>query len=78
VIDQKTGDRSPPWLNVGENVAFGLDKRNRKEKNCIVDEYLKLVGLNGFESADPSQLSGGVALRVAIAHLTGPLPILCR
>ena len=35
-----------PWLTVGENVAFGLDKLNRKEKKHLVDEHLKLVGLS--------------------------------
>ena len=37
-----------PWLTVGENVAFGLDKLKRKEKKLLVDEHLNLVGLNGF------------------------------
>jgi ABC-type nitrate/sulfonate/bicarbonate transport system ATPase subunit len=63
-----------PWLTVGENVAFGLDKLSRKEKKLLVDEHLKLVGLNGFESAYPSQLSGGMAQRVAIARALANKP----
>jgi sulfonate transport system ATP-binding protein len=63
-----------PWLTVGENVAFGLDKLKRKEKKLLVDEHLKLVGLNGFESAYPAQLSGGMAQRVAIARALANKP----
>jgi sulfonate transport system ATP-binding protein len=63
-----------PWLTVGENVAFGLDKLKQKEKKLLVDEHLKLVGLNGFESAYPSQLSGGMAQRVAIARALANKP----
>ncbi|MEI6757561.1 MAG: ABC transporter ATP-binding protein [Chlorobium sp.] len=63
-----------PWLTVGDNVAFGLDKLDRKSKKLLVDEHLKLVGLNGFESAYPSQLSGGMAQRVAIARALANKP----
>ncbi len=63
-----------PWLTVGENVAFGLEKLKRKEKKLIVDEHLKLVGLSGFVSAYPSQLSGGMAQRVAIARALASKP----
>ena len=63
-----------PWLTVGENVAFGLDKLKRKEKKLLVDEHMNLVGLNGFESAYPSQLSGGMAQRVAIARALASKP----
>ncbi len=63
-----------PWLTVGENVAFGLDKLKQKEKKFLVDEHLKLVGLNGFESAYPYQLSGGMAQRVAIARALANKP----
>ncbi|NMW22556.1 MAG: ABC transporter ATP-binding protein [Chlorobiaceae bacterium] len=63
-----------PWLTVEENVAFGLDKLNRKAKKLVVDEHIKLVGLSGFESAYPSQLSGGMAQRVAIARALANKP----
>jgi sulfonate transport system ATP-binding protein len=63
-----------PWLTVGENVAFGLDGKSRKEREAIVDENLKLVGLSGFKSAYPSQLSGGMAQRAAIARALANKP----
>ena len=63
-----------PWLTVGENVAFGLDGKSRKETEVIVDEHLKLVGLNGFKSAYPCQLSGGMAQRAAIARALANKP----
>ena len=63
-----------PWLTVEENVAFGLDKLNRKAKKLVVDEHIKLVGLSRFESAYPSQLSGGMAQRVAIARALANKP----
>lgn len=60
-----------PWRTVLENVAFGLehqrelDARSRRER-CR--EYLRLVGLEGYENYYPSQLSGGMQQRVAIAR----------
>jgi len=60
-----------PWRTVLENVAFGLehqrelDARSRQER-CR--EYLRLVGLEGYENYYPSQLSGGMQQRVAIAR----------
>ncbi len=39
-----------PWLNVYDNIAFGLKARKiYKEKKGLVDEYIDLVGLKGFE-----------------------------
>ena len=58
-----------PWLNVQDNIASGLVARNilHKRKNFI-PEYIKLVGLAGFERSYPHQLSGGMAQRVALAR----------
>lgn len=53
-------------MTVEENVAFGL--LDRKQTPLIVSEYLKLVGLNKLSKAYPSQLSGGMAQRCAIAR----------
>jgi ABC-type nitrate/sulfonate/bicarbonate transport system ATPase subunit len=58
------------WLTVEQNIEFGLElrkvpKKNRKE---IVDRYISMVGLNGFEKSLPQQLSGGMKQRVAIAR----------
>lgn len=58
-----------PWLNVYHNVASGLIARKVfKENKKDVDEFIKLVGLSGFEKSYPHQLSGGMAQRVALAR----------
>jgi ABC-type nitrate/sulfonate/bicarbonate transport system ATPase subunit len=58
-----------PWLNLYENVAYGLRARhvykNEKEQ---VRRYLRLVGLADFEKAFPHELSGGMAQRAALAR----------
>lgn len=56
--------RLMPWLNVRKNIAFGIKDLNSK----IIDELITIVGLNGFENAYPSQLSGGMQQRTAIAR----------
>lgn len=58
-----------PWLNVHDNVAFGLRarklyKQNREE----VDKFIDLVGLAAFHKSYPHQLSGGMAQRVSLAR----------
>lgn len=59
-----------PWLTVEQNVAVGLLNADVSpaEKQRLVDEHLELVGLSGFRDAWPSQLSGGMSQRVAIAR----------
>lgn len=58
-----------PWLNVYENVAYGLKIRHvYKEKKKDVEEFINLVGLSGFEKAYPHHLSGGMAQRVSLAR----------
>lgn len=59
-----------PWKTVMENTEIGpkfrgVDKATRRAK---AQEYLNLVGLQGFENAYPSQLSGGMKQRVGIAR----------
>ena len=59
-----------PFLNVYENVAFGL-KIKKMDKSLIdhkVKKTLKLVGLEGFDKRDVTRLSGGQQQRVAIAR----------
>ena len=59
-----------PWLNVYDNVAFGLRARGiYKEQKQEVKEYLKLVGLTGFEKSYPHELSGGMCQRASLARL---------
>jgi sulfonate transport system ATP-binding protein len=60
--------RLMPWLTVAENVAFGLKTPSDSEREAEVSHYIGLVGLQGFESAYPHQLSGGMAQRAAIAR----------
>ena len=59
-----------PWLTVAQNIAFGLEIKGvaESEKNRIIAEQVKLVGLTGFETRLPHQLSGGMKQRVAIAR----------
>ncbi len=59
-----------PWLTVQKNIAFGLEVKGvpEAERMQIVAEHIKLVGLTGFETRLPHQLSGGMKQRVAIAR----------
>ncbi|WP_029009494.1 ABC transporter ATP-binding protein [Azospirillum halopraeferens] len=59
-----------PWLSVRDNVCFGLRERGvpRAEQLAIADRYLAQVGLKGFENHQPSQLSGGMQQRTALAR----------
>jgi NitT/TauT family transport system ATP-binding protein len=59
-----------PWLTVERNIGFGLEVKGvaEAERARIVAEHVKLVGLAGFETRLPHQLSGGMKQRVAIAR----------
>jgi ABC-type nitrate/sulfonate/bicarbonate transport system ATPase subunit len=58
-----------PWLTVRKNLAAGLVARGvYREKKHEVDEFLHLVGLDGFADAYPHHLSGGMAQRAALAR----------
>ncbi len=58
-----------PWLTIRDNIAFGLKARHvYKDKKSEVEEFIKLVGLEGFERAYPHQLSGGMCQRASLAR----------
>lgn len=58
-----------PWLNIYDNVAFGLKARHIYRQNKDrVKEYIRLVGLEGFGKAYPHQLSGGMCQRASLAR----------
>jgi sulfonate transport system ATP-binding protein len=66
--------RLMPWLTVEENVAFGVRALAPAERAQTVAEHIALVGLRGFERAQPHQLSGGMAQRAALARALAPRP----
>jgi NitT/TauT family transport system ATP-binding protein len=59
-----------PWLTVRENVATGLKIKGapNAQINAKVRDIIKIVGLTGFETYYPHQISGGMKQRVAIAR----------
>ncbi|MBF12756.1 MAG: nitrate ABC transporter ATP-binding protein [Legionellales bacterium] len=59
-----------PWLNVLENVELGAErlKLNYHDKRKKALEAIDTVGLDGFESAYPKELSGGMSQRVGLAR----------
>ena len=59
-----------PWLTAQQNVEFALKATGMKgrEASNVAREHLALVGLTGFANRFPSQLSGGMKQRVAIAR----------
>ena len=60
-----------PWKTVMDNVTLGLKLRGfpREEREGIGMEYIRMMGLDGFERKYPHQLSGGMKQRVAIARV---------
>ncbi|MCW3473201.1 ABC transporter ATP-binding protein [Limobrevibacterium gyesilva] len=63
-----------PHLTVAENVAFGLDRSERRSGR--VEEVLRLTGMQGLDRRYPNELSGGQQQRAALARALAPRPAL--
>jgi len=61
-----------PFLTVQENIEFGLklaaNRIPKSERKKVASDFIRLMGLEGFEEAYPKELSGGMRQRVAIAR----------
>jgi len=59
-----------PWRTVQDNIRYGLEEKgvSRDEAARIVDNYVRLMGLEGFQHKYPRELSGGMKQRVALAR----------
>jgi len=59
-----------PWRTVRGNIGHGLEiaRVPRAERETIVDRFIAMVGLTGFEERYPHELSGGMKQRVAVAR----------
>jgi ABC-type nitrate/sulfonate/bicarbonate transport system ATPase subunit len=65
-----------PWRTVFENVELGLEIRGvrKADRKPIVQKYLTMVGLQGFEQKYPHQLSGGMRQRAGLARALANSP----
>src|ERR671912_685020 len=65
-----------PWLNVLDNVCFGLKLQGvpQQQREDVGRRYLSLVGLSGFERHKVYQLSGGMQQRVGNARMVKATP----
>jgi sulfonate transport system ATP-binding protein len=65
-----------PWLNIRQNLSFGLNagktRPARHSERCrndeIVNEWLEIIGLSGFDKHYPHELSGGMCQRASLAR----------
>jgi NitT/TauT family transport system ATP-binding protein/sulfonate transport system ATP-binding protein len=58
-----------PWLSVRRNIQAGLVARGvLRQRRHEVEEFMRLMGLEGFADVYPHQLSGGMAQRAALAR----------
>lgn len=71
VVFQQADSSLFPWLNVRDNVEFGLkmNKIPKGKRHEISSYYIELVGLKGHEKKLPRELSGGMKQRVQLARV---------
>jgi NitT/TauT family transport system ATP-binding protein len=64
-------DNLLPWRNVRDNIAFPLELADvaLKERETRADAVIKQVGLDGFETRFPAELSGGMRKRACLARM---------
>jgi NitT/TauT family transport system ATP-binding protein len=65
-----------PWRNILDNVAFPLEIAgvNKSERLERAEHFVSMVGLHGFDRHFPSELSGGMRQRVALARTLASAP----
>src|SRR5687768_14509577 len=67
-----------PWRTIAGNIRYGMEMQRRFDKAAMKDrteKFIKLVGLNGFETHYPSELSGGMQQRVNLARALAADPV---
>ena len=57
-----------PWLTVQQNLMFGLNGHAHGDRETLADHYAAMVGLKGFETSYPHELSGGMLKRAELAR----------
>jgi len=65
-----------PWMTIKENITWGMkvlgvDKDDREQ---TAEEYIEMIGLDGFQNAYPNSLSGGMEQRAAMARVLAVNP----